>query len=191
MKTQPSNQSVKKRKPLKDIDSVTVSLFLKNFAWPFPFLGILGLVAGLFGLAPGGIGGGVGLAFVASIVASMLTMFVSERLGRTAGKLYGGRRPLWTLRQQLSGDVLEVRNKKMRQEFGPALQKVNQILGKDPEFPEALLLKAQILYEGFGNPAGAKPYLKKIIEGKTNKDDKIYRWAVSLYNEVNATSSKG
>jgi len=189
MKTQPSNQSVKKGKPLKDVDSVTVSLFLKNFSWSFPFLAVLGLVAGWLGLAPGGIWGGVALAFVASIVASMLTMFISDRLGRTAGKLYGGRRPIWTLRQQLSGDVLEVRNKKMHQEYGPALQKVNQILGKDPEFPEALLLKAQILYEGFGNPAGAKPYLKKIIEGKTDKEDKIYRWAVSLYDEVNGTSS--
>ncbi len=188
MKTQPPNPLDNKNKLLKDIDSVTVSLFLRNFAWSFPFLGILGLVAGWRGLVAGGIWGSVGLAFVASIVASLLTMFISERMGRTAGKLYGGRRPIWTLRQQLSGDVLEVRNKKMRQEYGPALQKVNQILGKDPEFPEALLLKAQILYEGFANPAGAKPYLKKIIKDKTNKDDKIYRWAVSLYNEVNGTS---
>jgi len=179
----------KKKKPLKDVDSVAVSLFVKNFAWLFPFLGILGLVAGWRGLVAGGIWGGVGLAFVASIVASLLTMFVSDRLGRTAGMLYGGRRPIWTLRQQLACDVLEVRNKKKRQEYGPALQKVNQILGKDPEFPEALMLKAQILYDGFGNPAGAKPYLKKIIEGKTDKDDKIYRWAVRLYNELTPSAS--
>ena len=58
---------------------------------------------------------------------------------------------------------------------------------KDSEVTEALLIKAQILWEGFNNSAAAKGNLKKIIEIKKDKDEPFYRWASNLYDELTET----
>jgi hypothetical protein len=41
------------------------------------------------------------------------------------------------------------------------LVKVNEILSQEPDFSEALFLKAQILWEGYKSAQGAKIYLDK------------------------------
>jgi tetratricopeptide (TPR) repeat protein len=171
----------KKRRlgPLKDIDSVARSQFLRLFAWLFAPLCVLGFWgSGLKGIM---------LAFVFSLVVSPLIMLILEKFGRsTASFLYGGGYGSWSKRDQLRGDLNTVKHHKMRKEYDQALEVVNRILKIDPDFSEAIFLKAQILWEGFENTAASKGYLKQIIETKKDKDETIHRWASTLYDELTA-----
>jgi tetratricopeptide (TPR) repeat protein len=78
----------------------------------------------------------------------------------------------------------QARYHKMQNEFDQALGTVNAVLEQDPEFPDALFLKAQILGDGFGNSAAAKRYLKKVMKAVPNKDETIHRWASTYYDEL-------
>jgi len=110
-------------------------------------------------------------------------MFVLDKFsGGTSSLIYGGGNGTWSKREQLGGDLNTVKYYKMRKEYDQAFKTVNNILNKDPEFSEALLIKAQILWEGFKNSAAAKGNLKKIIEIKKDKDEPFYRWASNLYD---------
>jgi hypothetical protein len=72
----------------------------------------------------------------------------------------------------------------VNKKYDQALKTVNNILKRDPEFTEALFIKAQILWDGFENSAAAKANLKKITEIKIDKDESIHRWASNLYDEL-------
>jgi len=67
--------------------------------------------------------------------------------------------------------------------FDDALSLVNELLCRDPELPDALFLKAKILWEGFGNGGAAKGYLKKIKQ-IIPEDENIHRWASGYYDEI-------
>ncbi len=132
------------------------------------------------------------IAFVVSLVVSLILMPILERFGRsTASFLYGGGYGSWSKREQLRGDLNTVKHHKMKKEYDQALKLVNEILKKDPDFSEALFLKAQILWEGFNNVAAAKGYLKQIIETKEDGDKTIHRWASTLYDELTVVEKKG
>lgn len=171
-------QSKNKRlKPLKNIDSVVRVQFIRFFIWLFCPLFVLGLfMAGIKGIV---------IAFFASLVITPVIMIVLEKFGRgTASLLYGGGHGSWSKREQLAGDLNVAKHQKMKKEYDLALKTVNNILKIDPDFSEALLLKAQILWKGFENLAAAKGYLKRIIEKKKDKDETIHRWASNLYDEL-------
>ena len=78
----------------------------------------------------------------------------------------------------------QARYQKMQKEYGIALRKVNEILEMDPEFPEALFLKAQILWEGFRNSDAAVPYLEKIQMVVREEQSAVRRWACSLLEDI-------
>ncbi len=52
---------------------------------------------------------------------------------------------------------------KASRRFDEALEVVNRTLGRLPDHPEALLLKAQIMLEGFADHAATKACLLKIL----------------------------
>jgi hypothetical protein len=54
----------------------------------------------------------------------------------------------------------------------------NDVLDQAPNFPEALYLKAHVLWEGYKNPWAAESYFKKVIE-LTEDREPIHRWASS------------
>ena len=179
-------KQIKKRrlKPLKNIDSIARSQFLRLFAWLFAPLCVLGFWgSGLKGIM---------IAFVVSLIASIVIMLILERFGRsTASFLYGGGYGSWSKREQLRGDLNTVKHHKMQKKYDQALKAVNDILNKDPDFSEALFYKAKILAEGFNNTAAAKGYLKQIMETKKEEDKTIRRWASALYDELTATEKAG
>jgi tetratricopeptide (TPR) repeat protein len=86
-------------------------------------------------------------------------------------------------RDQFAADMEKIRECKRTSHFPEALRLANNILRQDPEFPDALYLKATILWEGFGNAEGAKGCLKKIKE-KVPNNETLCRWASSYYDEV-------
>ena len=167
----------KKLKPLKNIDIVAGSQFVKFFVWLFGPLGVVSLF--YFGLI------GIAISFILSLILTPVIMFILDKFsGGTSSLIYGGGHGTWSEREQLEGDLNTVKYYKMRKEYDQALKTVNNILKKDPEFSEALFIKAQILFEGFDNLAASKANLKKILEIKKDKDEPIYRWASNLNDEL-------
>jgi hypothetical protein len=82
-------------------------------------------------------------------------------------------------REQYSADIAKARFSKSRGDFSNALIIINEVLEKDPEFPEALFLKAQIDWEGFKSGSLARKNLDKVLE--LVKDDEPFRKRVSNY----------
>ncbi len=173
----------KRLKPLKNVDTVSRSQFLKTFFWLFLPLCIIGaLIAGIKGIA---------IAFIASLAISFVAMFALRIFSRnTSSFIYGGGHGTWNKRERLDGELNTAKYYKMRKEFDQALKTVNRILEIDPDFSDALFLKAQILWKGFENPAAAKRYLKKIIEMKQDKKKTTHRWASNLYDELSEIEKK-
>lgn len=175
-----NNNKTKRR---KNVDSVTVSLFLKGLAWALPFLCLLGLV---YEQQLGGKGGafvGLILGVVASVVASLLTMFVSGKFGGFFAFIYRGPKANWSIKEQLKGDLDQVRYHKMNKRYDQALLKVDEVLAKAPDYVDALYLKAGILWEGFNEPFEAKRHLGIILK-KTPKTENCYNWASILYENI-------
>ena len=171
---QPKN---KKFNPLKNIDSVARAQFIKFFLWLFAPLCVLGFL--FLGIK------GVVITFILSLAITPVVMFVLDKFsGSTSSLIYGGSNGTWSERELLEGDLNMVKYYKMRKEYDHALKAVNHILNKDPEFSEALLIKAQILWEGFKNSAAAKANLNKIMEMKKEEDKSFHRWASNFYNEL-------
>ncbi|NVL89642.1 MAG: tetratricopeptide repeat protein [Desulfobacterales bacterium] len=156
--------------------------FFRAFFWSFPFLALLGLlIAGVTGLI---------VAAIVSIIASTITVCISDRLGGAVSKtLFGMHKREWSLREQLSGALNQAMLHKSQKRYDQALRTVNGVLDKDPDFPDALFLKAQILLEGFGNTEAAKGYLKKVMEAVPNNRAAIHRSASRLYHELTGTEA--
>ena len=137
-----------KLKPMKDVDSAQRTFHIRAFCIPLPFLGIVGFmldgVTGLF------------LAAMLCLLISALTVFISESLGGIAGGLYGGREPIWSTQERYSADLSRVRVQKMNKKYDKSLLIIDKVLIKQPDFNEALFLKAQILAEGFDDIYDAK-----------------------------------
>lgn len=110
--------------------------------------------------------------------------YVVERLGSGFGGVLSG----WTsrrltTRESLAADLEKARYSKREGRFEEALTIVNRALDKEPDFPDALFLKARILWEGFGNREGARGCLKKVMEA-VPKNETLHRWALNHYKEI-------
>jgi len=68
-----------------------------------------------------------------------------------------------------------------------ALKCADEVLAADPDFPEALFIKAQILWEGYQDAAAAKKCLINLMKAELDKAATFHRWGLSLYKEI-ATS---
>jgi hypothetical protein len=117
---------------------------------------------------------------ICCIPLSIFYALIVEKLGSGLGGLMSG----WTnrkipTREQYSADLAKARFSKSRGEFSNALIIINEVLEKDPEYPEALFLKAQIEWEGFKSGSLARKNLDKVLE--LVKDDEPFRKRVSNY----------
>jgi tetratricopeptide (TPR) repeat protein len=87
----------------------------------------------------------------------------------------------------LAGELIKARLLKASKRFDEALASVNSTLLKQPDYPETLFLKAQILWEGFSRHAAAAACLKKVAHMQpmqNEKDENIRRWSESLLKEM-------
>ena len=163
---------------MKDVDTVRNAHILKYFLWVFPFLALLGFV--LKGIL------GVLIAIPVSAAVSMFSVMISGLIGGgSVSLLYGTGRRNIDVRDQLSGTMSQARFHKMSQDYDRALIFVEEVLDKDPDYPEALFLKAQILWEGFNDSKGAKSCLNMVIKLVSENDEPIHRWASQLLLEMN------
>ena len=172
-------------KPLNDVNSAEKALILKNILWAFPYLGMIGFIGG-FALA-GSIGALIGLmaaAVVSAMIGSTSSFFTGKISDSAINTFYGLGRRTYGLREQLAGDLNVARHHKLFNHFDEALIIIENVLAKDPDFPEALFLKARILWEGFEDRKTAKECLLKIIKLEPDKDSVYHRWALNFYREL-------
>ena len=57
------------------------------------------------------------------------------------------------------------------------------VLQKDPDYPEALYLKGQILYEGFGCKNQSKEVLLRVMT-LVSREDPLYHWALNYRKNI-------
>ena len=87
-------------------------------------------------------------------------------------------------RNHLALELNQVRLNKMCCRFDLALSQIDDVLVKDPEFSEALILKAQLLWEGFNDRQGAKHCLLKVVKIEPDENAVFHRWAMRLYRQL-------
>jgi hypothetical protein len=161
---------------MKAVDSAARAEFIKVFLWLCPFIAVIGLALwGIFGLVAG---------LLVSIVATKLFVSFTGGVGGLFGGLFSGRRPIYSREERYEGDLNQARFHKMNKHYDKALEIINAVVDQEPDFPEALFLKAQILCEGFEDITAAKVCLQKVTAVVTDKDATIYRWASNLYEEL-------
>ena len=172
------NATVKKQP--KDVNSVTqtrIIMIAVRLAPPCAWLGwAIGGLTGLLWALPG------------SMVAVLAVEFFSGWLGDgSVNILYGMGRADGTFRDQFIGTLNQARFHKMSKRHDLALGCVDEVLAADPDFPEALFIKAQILWEGYQDAAAAKQCLFHLMKVEPDKEASLHRWGLSLYKEI-ATS---
>jgi tetratricopeptide (TPR) repeat protein len=83
------------------------------------------------------------------------------------------------------GTIMEnIRFLKAQRMFDKALALVNEVLDQDPNFAEAIYLKAHVLWEGFKNPWGAECCFKRVLE-LTEASEPVHCWASSCLLRIN------
>lgn len=172
-------------KPRKDTDTAENAMVLRNIMWAFPYLGVIGLLLGyvLSGFL-GAVFGLIAAATASTIIGSATSFFTGALGGGAVNVFYGLGRKTIGIRERLAGDLNVVRFHKRSEKFDEALIKLETVLAKDPDFPEALFLKAQILWEGFEDRQAAKECLLKIIKVEPDKKAVFHRWALNFYREL-------
>jgi hypothetical protein len=122
-------------------------------------------------------------ATLATVVCAPLAVWLADRVGeRSTNLLYGLGRETFQPHERLAGELDKIRHSKRQKDFDRALYLVNQVIDKAPDLPEALFLKAQILWEGFGNQA-AEGYLKEVM-GLVRNSEPLHRWALGYHEQI-------
>ena len=167
------------------MDSANAALTLRNTLWALPYLVVIGSSLGyITGGLPGVFVGLLAAAAVSAIIGSATTIFTGIVGGGAVNVFYGLGRKTIGLREQLDGDLNIAKHHKACDRFDEALIKIEDVLARDPDYPEALFLKARILWEGFEDRGEAKSCLLKIIKLEPDKEAPFHRWALDLYREL-------
>ena len=119
-----------------------------------------------------------------AIPLSILYSFIVEKLGlNLVNIMFAWSSKKTDFSEQFAADLAKARVSKGRGQFREALLLVNEIIEKYPGFPEALLLKAQIMWEGYDNKELSLRNLDKVMN-IVKDEDPINRWALNYYYEV-------
>jgi hypothetical protein len=117
---------------------------------------------------------------------SGLYVYIVEKFGSGLGTFLSWSSKKVSPREAFSADLARARHSKGAGRFEEALVIINNVLVKDPDFPEALYLKATILWEGFRNRQESSSCLKKVMELVENHET-LQRWALNYYEDMNKT----
>ena len=120
------------------------------------------------------------------IPLSILYVYVVEKFGSGLGTLIGWSSRKVSPREAFSADLARARHSKGAGRFEEALGIINEVLDKDPDFPDALYLKATILWEGFKKRQQSTTCLKKVMELVENHET-LHQWASTYYHDMNKT----
>ena len=160
------------------IEQLWLLRYFYAFMWIAPIMHVLWFLSGSM------------WSYVWTLLASLLgplpVCVTVNMIGeRSVSGLYGLKRTDLTPQQRSAGELDKIRFHKREGDFDRALSLVNNVLEKEQEFPEALYLKAQILWEGFGNRSAAASYLDKTMQS-AGEGEPLYRWAFGYLSDMNA-----
>ena len=176
-------------KPVKEHDLKTSTYFFRVAGLAVPFICLLGLYVGYAYWGLSGAVSGVVIAAIVGIIISVIVMFLMDTVsGAASGFISGRREAVWTIREQVQGFLSQARFNKENGDYPAALSFVNKVLDKDPDFVEALFLKAQVLWEGFGQSEAAIQFLEKILSLE-DENKMVQNQALLLHNDLNVLES--
>jgi hypothetical protein len=119
-----------------------------------------------------------------AIPLSILCAFIVERAGSSlSGMFLGWSSKKISPREQLTADLEKARYSKMNNRFEESLEIVNHVLSSDENFPDALFLKAQILWEGLGKSVEAKNLFRRVIQ-LVSVEAPLHRWSLKYIDEI-------
>ena len=168
---------------MKDIDSAVRSRFIQVAFRVYPPVLIVMLVLGakMFG----SLKLGLLMGLIGGFVATVISHFLIERLSSSGvNLLYGKRKPIYTDTEKFEGPLNQARHLKTKQDFINAFKIVDEVLSQAPKLPEALYLKAQILWEGYQDASTARKLLFEVIDLVPDAQQTYHRWAQSLLQEI-------
>jgi len=151
----------------------------------------MGMIWGYLAAASSGAIAGLLIAAGACVLIGKATSIFCETSDESAADTL--REPGSTatdVRKRSPGDLNVVRYLKLCQRFDDALIKIEEVLDKDPDFVEARLLKAQILWEGFEDAHEARECLSKILALTPDEKEVFHRWALNFYEMLSAVPSE-
>ena len=162
------------------IEQLWLLRYFYAFLWIAPIMHILWFLSGAM------------WSYVWTLLASLLgplsVCVIVNIIGeRSVSGLYGLKRSDLTPQERSAGELDKIRFHKREGDFDRALFLVNKVLEKEQEFPEALYLKAQILWEGFGNGSAAASYLERTMQ-LAGEGETLYRWASSYLSDIDPPS---
>ena len=172
-------------KPSGNIDSSLAVSTVRNALWVFPYLAVMGLIWGYLAKTSSGAVAGLVISAVASVLIGRASAYFSETPDGCNVTPPGiRRRKSAVLREHVAADLNVVRYHRLCHRFDFALIKIEAVLAKDPDFAEALLLRAQIMWEGFGDAHAARESLLKIIDVESDEKAVFHRWARNFYEKL-------
>ncbi len=179
----------KPHKPVKDQDLKTVTYFPRVAGLTIPFVCLLGLYVGYAYWGLSGAFSGVLIAAVIGLLISAIVMFLMNTVSGAASNLISGRREaVWAIREQVQGVLSQARFNRENRDYPAALSFVNKVLEKDSDFTDALLLKAQILWEGFGQSHAAIQFLEKTLS-LADGNQMVQSQALLLHSDLSTLES--
>ncbi len=130
---------------MKKIDSDVVGEYIKIYFWVFlTFLFVGGILIFVEFISI--------TAFMIALLLSLFlpfpVMLVTDQIAKIFVFVLSGGSRSHTLNEQLAGDIDKVKILKREKDFTGALETADAVLTRNPEHPEALFLKAQILSQG-------------------------------------------
>ena len=174
----------------RERDRTPILRFFRFFLWTTGVLTLLTLVTRAFPGAASFSFKHVAIILLCSIPLSILCAFIIEKVGGgLGGILVWGTSGSFNPKDLFRGEIHKIKYSKRMGHFEQALQMVNNLLHQDPDNSEAILLKAQILWEGFENGPTAKGCLNRIRE-LTSEEDRFHRWATSYLKTVTEMEEK-
>jgi tetratricopeptide (TPR) repeat protein len=129
-----------------------------------------------------------------NVLASLLMpiagcLLTNRSADGVASCLYGGGPEDIAQQNYLRGEMDKVRFFKAKRNFDKALALLNDVLNQDPNFAEALYLKAHVLWEGFKNPWGAECCFRRVLE-LTEASEQVHCWASSCLSRIHNRASQ-
>ena len=125
---------------------------------------------------------------LASLLGPLAVCLIVNRIGeRSVSGLYGLNRTHRTPQERFASELDKIRFHKRKGDFDRALSLVNSALEKEEEFPEALYLKARILWEGYGNRSAAVSYLEKAMQ-LVGVGEPLHHWASGYLSDMDPPS---
>jgi len=172
-------------RPGNSMESTDAVRKVKNAIWAFPYIAVMGLIWGyLAGASSGAIVGLAAAVAICVLIGSATPISNGPRGGSAVSTRSQPTRNNMIVRKQPASDLNAVRYHKLCHQFDDALLKIEEVLAKDPDFVEALLLKAQILWEGFEDRQAARACLLTILAVASDEKDVFHSWALNMYKEL-------